>query len=178
MKRIILSLVVSFAALFAFAQSPQLYFMGIPLGQSYTIFKKQLLAKGFKSDGKGANAYIFKGTIEGKEEVDLIVFVTPQSKLVSSLVLNKRYEEYYSSSFILSKYDETIELLKKEYGMPSHGKRMDDKGDYLTIWSVGDNSISLTLKHSKDYVISLAYIDMDMLKLSEKEKELELLKIR
>lgn len=174
MKKIVLSLFFSFIALASVAQSQHIKFLGIPLGQSYTNFKQQLLAKGFKYDGTNEpNWYAFKGTFAG-EEVLIGVGVTPKSKKVYSIHVNfKRFTEYSSSSDVWSKYDEIVESLKKKYGMPWIVKSKNDNGNYFTHWDVGDNRISLAFFLNYDYVLTLFYTDVDTQKLGKREEAMD-----
>lgn len=174
MKKIVLSLFFSFIALASVAQSQHIKFLGIPLGQSYTNFKQQLLAKGFKYNGiSEPNWYSFKGTFAG-EEVLIGVGVTPKSKKVANIIVHfKRFTKYSSSSDVWSKYDEIVESLKKKYGMPRIEKDKNDKGNYFTFWDVGDNDICLAFFPNYDYVLKLSYIDVDTEKLGEREEEMD-----
>lgn len=170
MKKIVLSLFLSFIALASVAQSQHIKFLGIPLGQSYTNFNQQLYAKGFKYDGLGGpNMYFFSGTFAG-EEVYVNVEVTPKSKKVSTIqVLFKRFRKHSSSSDVRLKYDDILESLKKKYGMP--GKSNNDEGFYFTLWDVGDNSIFLGSIAGENFPLCLTYTDKETAKLGKREEE-------
>lgn len=165
MKRIITLLTFVLLTMSVVAQQ-RMHFLGQPLGCSLATFKQRMASRGYKYKGEvETNVHYFDGVFGG-DDVTIGAFVTPKSKIVSTVtVVLINYKSYHSKSSIESKKNLLIQSYSKKYG------------DYLTssdtyyFWEFDYGYISIQVDYSGTYPIYIFYRDKIGDEIFERELE-------
>lgn len=160
MKKIILTLIVLFAAVDVMAQE-HLAFKGIPIEGSMTEFCQKLKAKGFTSIGRENNLTLFSGDFTGRKATVGVTATDDGKNVFAVIVLFDPSDEWNT---LVNTYDYYKNLYTRKYGEPTVSKENNparstsnialmaevDQGTvvYGSAWEVTGGDIQLSIEKS------------------------------
>ena len=179
-KLILSVLILSVFSTLSFGQTID----GITLGKTETEVVNKLIAKVFKLSEKMSPVIKkYEGRLSNGDNVDIIIVLTPKTKLVWKLVLSKKA---YSWSSAKSMFDTYKDKLVKKYGPSTNDYRIftspyydGDGYEMLSlysdkcIWRSYWESLSIDIKSFEynEAEIRISYENPEASKINETEKE-------
>lgn len=132
MKKLFLTLIISFIAVCGYAQE-HLSFKGIPIEGSITSFCQKLKAKGLTQQHSKDNMRLFTGDFTGCEATIGVIADQNGKDVFSVVVLFPSTKEWNQ---LVSTYDYYKDLYTEKYGKPSFSKeynpsRMNDNSSKM-----------------------------------------------
>ncbi len=170
MKRILVALMVLFAAIYAMAQE-HLSFKGIPIEGSMTTFCQKLKAKGFTSIGRDNNVRMFTGDFTGRN-ASVGVTATDDGKNVCAVVV--LFDPSGEWNTLVNTYDYYKDLYTRKYGKPTISRENNPAHSdsnialmaevhegtvvYGSAWEVSGGDIQLSIEKSSGFYEGMVMI--------------------
>lgn len=179
MKKIILSVILSFTIFSGFSQT----FNGVPISGKLKSAVDSFKTRGFKYVDSSDNVVIMKGEVTGKP-FELYIFTTPKSKQVCKVA---GYFDEIDSWYVLeADYNSIVNILTQKYGKPENKYasfyKPYYKGDgyelqglaagkvsYATYWFNKEN-LNISVSISKFKMIKVDYENAELMDINTKEK--------
>ena len=156
MNRFFCSLIGLFLCLCGYAQQEHGKFDGIPMGGDISTFKKALINKGYKYDGKFGDPLGFSRKQSNGEDIRILVYTTIEDSLVFSVETDFHY--------YVGDPDSLCNEVKKNY-LKKYGKPNED-GEFIH----GNLSIEPTVF---DGTFEIHYTDIPTRRIRERENASE-----